>query len=196
MDSGIEVTIQVAVARDGVVMEEATVQLDEEPELSVADIAVDGSSIGCIDQLPLRPRKTVRAFDVDQVAVLEDRARAVGQVTQHAGQPRPVAEPAPFRQDTEDPSRRRTARLTHIGQDADRPQTTGLVRRNIDGRMLDANPWRTRVPVDPPVQIGAAAYPITGHISQRALDGNGDLDPRLVGVTPARTDRGAQRRVS
>jgi hypothetical protein len=69
----VQVAVQVEVASPGVVVEQPAVELDDQPERLVDDVAEDRPPRRSPD-LPLRPGEPVCTLDERQEVVLEERA--------------------------------------------------------------------------------------------------------------------------
>jgi hypothetical protein len=134
----------------------------------------------------------VRTLDPGEIAVLEYRAGAVGDVVQHGRQPGPATNPSPRLHRRQDPLGGGAPGLTDVGQEPDRgiPLETGS---EIEHRVLHPQPRWACVPGDSLRQRGRGNDPVSGCGQQSAVQPDREEDrSALVVMTPRRADSSSE----
>ena len=93
-------------------------------------------------------REPVWSLDREQVVPLEDGVRTLHDVVEDLAEQRAVAQPRPNGHRCEQPLRRRTPALDRIAQDRHSSGLVILRRRDLDDRLLQAQPGRGVVLAD------------------------------------------------
>ena len=182
-DGSIEVPLEVAVTIGGAVMEETPVQLHEATEIAVDDVTVDRTP----RRLPhLAPgcRQAVRSLDQGEIPVLQHRARALTDVSQHLTQEAPSRDPAPTGECLLHARCGGTSRLNSVGEDSDGGEVVASLRGDVDHCLLEPHPGGPQVPLDLRVEIGDAVQTHTRGRSGRAVPGNRHMDQRTGMAAP------------
>ncbi|MDZ5619805.1 hypothetical protein SFC88_03150 [Nocardioides sp. HM23] len=149
----VEIPLEVDVPRPRRVMVQAPVELDDlDPGRSILAVLHVSehppSGRRCRFRLTLPARQTVRALDPGEVAVLEDRACAVSDVSQDRVEPLSSAD---ARQNSElgsEPGGRRTACSARVRQHRDGIELVPRSVCEIDDRSVVPQSWRREVLLD------------------------------------------------
>jgi hypothetical protein len=91
LDLGKQIAIEVPVAGACRVVEQPTVELDDDRQ-AVGDVSVDAARLANARDLTSTAREVVGTFDSGEVAVLQHRTGAFIDVAQHARHPPPTGE--------------------------------------------------------------------------------------------------------
>jgi hypothetical protein len=137
----------------------------------------------------------VRPLDALEVAVLENRARAVPQIRQEPGQPFAIGHPLASRERVEESLRRCSSALAQIREHRDRGHLIGRPSGDLDAGNFRPQPRRTGVPQHRLGQVAQADGAVPGGRDDRASHVDRDLDrPVISVVAPPRSGHGPQRR--
>ena len=154
-ERGVEIALEVEVPLARGVVEEPPVELDDQAERAIDDVAVERAAHG-VAHLSLRAGQPVGPFDEDEVVALEHRAGALRDVGQHARQEGTPGDPRPGAERLQQPGRGGPPRLYEIGEAGDGPAVIGCLRGYVECGVLDADARRTGVGQDLRVEVREA----------------------------------------
>ena len=171
-------------------MPHPAVELDDLPD-RIDDVPVE-RAVGRVAELAFGDRQSVRTLDERQVAVLEDRARALPEIGEHPVQEGPAGDPRPRVEGRHGcvpawcaaPGRRRPERRSR--------RTRRGCRSHVDQGLLDAHAWRAGVPLHLGLEVTDAVKPVAAGHPQRAVAVDGEVDHRVVAAGAARSVAGAE----
>ena len=187
----VEIALEIGVTSSGRVVEQPTVQLDE--QRSVVRVAIDQTLGSECWPLPIGPREPMRSLDASEEAVFEHRARAGSDVAEDCVEPAPATHSLAARQRLEQPGRRRTSTLDPSGQDRDGVEIGAGRGGGIEDGLLHPHPRRARVPQHSLGQVAIVMDHDAGRWLQTAAASvDGDVD-RLARVGRERPIDGAKR---
>ena len=187
----VAVEVAVALAHRGVV--QAPVELDAHALLGVHDVLPGGAPLVVGPDLPAADRQRVGALDAGEVLVLQHRAGALGHVEEHAGDPGSASRPGPGVEGGDQALRRRAPRAAGIGQRRDRGQLVVAGERDVERRLLVAQPWRPGVPPHPRLVAGDPVHDDPAGRVEPSAAADGDVHEVGLATGPPRPLGGAQR---
>lgn len=154
VDGRLEVAVKISVASPRRVVEEPAVELDDQPERVVHDVAVDRSPRRQSGRLSAWARQTVRSLDPGQVAMFEHRAGPAPDITQYRRYEVPATDPSPAGQCVGEAPDGGPPTLHNVCEDRDRSEVIGRLGREVECSVLDAESGRSQIPADPGSHVG------------------------------------------
>ena len=190
----VEITLHVAISCARAVVRQPAIQLDDDTEAGVIEIAQTASARMC-RCLPHWRRQTMGAFDFREVAVFENRTGAIPNVGQEADDERSARQLRSRLDRGQQALGSGPAGADRICEDRDHTCFRRRGRSQLQHRLLGSHPRRTRVPEDSGVEVRTVVHDDAGpacHASCAIDDDVDRLGIRRIGVPERRrvTQRG------